>query len=77
MPDTSLIKRIEENFDSLQKSEKKVAHYLVENANPRLDGSISELAERLETSVATISRLCRKLKYDNFQDLKLSIAEGV
>jgi RpiR family carbohydrate utilization transcriptional regulator len=75
MSNASLLKRIEENFDSLQKSEKKVAQYLVENANRRLDGSISELAERLETSVATISRLCRKLKYDNFQDLKLSIAE--
>lgn len=75
MPDTSLIKRIEENFDQLQKSEKKVAVYLAENSTRRLDGSISELASKLGTSVATISRLCRKLKYENFQDLKLSIAE--
>jgi RpiR family carbohydrate utilization transcriptional regulator len=71
----SLIKRIEENFDSLQKSEKKVAIYLAENSTTRLNGSISALARELGTSVATISRLCRKLKYENFQDLKLSIAE--
>jgi RpiR family carbohydrate utilization transcriptional regulator len=71
----SLIKRIEKNFDSLQKSEKKVAAYLAEHSATRLNVTISELAKQLDTSVATISRLCRKLKYDNFQDLKLSIAE--
>ena len=75
MSNASLIKRIEKNFDSLQKSEKKVAVYLAENSATRLDGTISQLAEQLGTSVATISRLCRKLEYANFQDLKLSIAE--
>ena len=76
MSNASLIKRIEKNFDSLQKSEKKVAIYLAENSATRLDGTISQLAEQLGTSVATISRMCRKLEYSNFQDLKLSIAEN-
>ena len=75
MGSASLIKRIEKNFDLLQKSEKKVATYLAKNSATRLDGTISQLAEQLGTSVATISRLCRKLEYANFQDLKLSIAE--
>ena len=75
MASASLIKRIEKNFDSLQKSEKKVATYLAKNSATRLDGTISQLADQLGTSVATISRLCRKLEYANFQDLKLSIAE--
>ena len=75
MSNASLIKRNEKNFYSLQKSEKKVAIYLAENSATRLDGTISQLAEQLGTSVATISRMCRKLEYSNFQDLKLSIAE--
>ena len=45
MSNASLIKRIEKNFDSLQKSEKKVATYLAENSATRLDGTISQLAE--------------------------------
>jgi RpiR family carbohydrate utilization transcriptional regulator len=66
--------RIGEGYSSLRKSEQKIADYLRRNSDRRLDLSITELAQRLNVSEATVSRFCRTLGYRGFQDLKLSLA---
>jgi len=66
--------RIQKSYSSLRRSEKKIADYLQKNCLQRLDVSITELAQLLELSEATISRFCRTLGYRGFQDLKLSLA---
>lgn len=72
----SLLERIQERYGSLRKSERVVADYLRDNAQTRLDSSITDLGRRLGVSEATISRVSRALGYDGFPDLKLSVAEG-
>lgn len=75
-PDGDLVQRIQERYSSLRKSERVVADYLRENAGKRLDYSITEFAQILELSEATVSRVSRALGYSGFPDLKLSLAQG-
>ena len=71
-----LIQRIQERYTTLRKSERVVADYLRENAGKRLNYSITEFAQILGLSEATISRVSRALGYSGYPDLKLSLAEG-
>jgi RpiR family carbohydrate utilization transcriptional regulator len=71
-----LVQRIQERYASLRKSERIVADYLRAHAGNRMDFSITELAQVLGLSEATISRVSRALGYSGFPDLKLSMAEG-
>jgi len=71
-----LVQRIQERYTSLRKSERIVADYLRDHAGTRLSLSITELAQTLGLSEATISRVSRALGYSGFPDLKLSLAEG-
>lgn len=74
--DGDLIQRIQERYSSLRKSERLVADYLREHAGTRLNYSITEFANVLGLSEATISRVSRALGYSGYPDLKLSLAEG-
>ncbi len=76
-PRRSMLERIQDHYGSLRKSERVVADFLRDNANSRLDASITELARTLGVSEATISRVSRALGYVGYSDLKLSMAEGV
>lgn len=71
-----LVQRIQERYSSLRKSERVVADYLREHAGRRMDYSITEFAQILGVSEATISRMSRALGYSGYPDLKLSLAEG-
>jgi RpiR family transcriptional regulator, carbohydrate utilization regulator len=73
---TDLVQRVQERYGQLRPSERIVADYLREHAGRRLDLSITELAQVLGLSEATISRVSRALGYAGFSDLKLSLAEG-
>ncbi len=66
--------RVLENNHLLTKTEKKAAEYMEKNQEKMIYLAITELAEMSKTSEATIIRICRKLGYDGFQDLKISIA---
>jgi len=71
------IVRLQTNYPSLRKSERKIADYLQKHANQRLDVSITEFAKLLKVSEATISRFCRAVGFQGFQDLKISLATSL
>ena len=73
---SDLLQRVQDNYGKLRPSEQIVADYLRTHANRRLGHSITELAQILGLSEATISRTSRGLGYSGFSDLKLSLAEG-
>ena len=73
---SDLLQRVQEHYGKLRPSEQIVADYLRTHANRRLGHSITELAQILGLSEATISRTSRGLGYSGFSDLKLSLAEG-
>lgn len=75
-PGGNLLQRVQDRYAKLRPSEQIVADYLRTHANRRLSHSITELAQILGLSEATISRVSRALGYAGFSDLKLSLAEG-
>ena len=72
----NLLQRVQDRYAKLRPSEQIVADYLRGHADKRLNNSITDLAQILGVSEATISRVSRALGYAGFSDLKLSMAEG-
>ena len=72
----SLLRRVQDRYANLRPSEQIVADYLRNNADKRMSLSITEFAQILGVSEATISRVSRALGYSGYSDLKLSMAEG-
>jgi RpiR family transcriptional regulator, carbohydrate utilization regulator len=68
------LQRLQSKYSELRKSEKIIADYLQKHPQQRLDLSITELAKLLQVSETTVSRFCRVIGYQGFQDLKLSMA---
>ena len=57
------------------KAEKKIAEFLMEKPDRILPLSITELAEKCGCGEATIVRFSRRLGFDGYQQLKISIAQ--
>lgn len=64
-------------YDSFFEQEKKVATYIMNHHKEVINMTIGELAESSGTSVATISRFCRKCNVDGFHHLKISLAKEI
>jgi len=69
------IEKIKEHYHSLTKAEKKVADYIVSNQDKIIHNTMNDLNQRLEVGDATIIRLCKKVGFNGFTDLKISIAK--
>lgn len=64
-------------YDSFFKQEKKIANYIIKNHENVVNMTIGELATTCGTSVATVSRFCRKCHVDGFHHLKISLAKEI
>jgi DNA-binding MurR/RpiR family transcriptional regulator len=64
---------IKQVIDELPKAEKKAATYIIENPEDLKILNISQLAEASKSSTAAIVRLCKRLNFDGFQQLKISV----
>lgn len=71
------LKRIREVYSSINMAEKKVAQYILENPKDIIHLSITELADNSHASEATVFRLCQRLGYKGYQDLKINLAGAV
>ncbi len=63
--------------DSFFEQEKKIANYIIQNHTEAINQTIGELAETCGTSVATVSRFCRKCGVDGFHQLKIMLAKEI
>lgn len=63
------------NYKTLTKSEKRVADFVINNPNKVLFMSINELGETCEVSIATVFKFCKRLGFNGYQQLKLSLAQ--
>lgn len=66
---------IQEHFESLSPSERKLATLLLERADDLLAYSASELAAMAGVSKATAARLFRSLGYSDFNEVRLQARE--
>jgi len=67
------IEIIKQVISELPKAEKKAALFIVKNPERIRQLNISQLAEASQSSTAAIVRLCKRLNFDGFQQLKLSV----
>ncbi|SFO94145.1 MurR/RpiR family transcriptional regulator [Salibacterium halotolerans] len=74
---TGLLTRIEYLLPKLKGAEKKLADFITHHHEKIIHQSITELAERSNTSESTVVRFCKKLGYKGFQDLKINLAREI
>jgi RpiR family transcriptional regulator, carbohydrate utilization regulator len=72
-----LFTRINAAMSRLRDSEKKIVEFIEKNQEEIIHLSITEVAERSETSESSVVRLCKRLGYKGFQDLKIHLAKEV
>jgi len=72
---TRLALRIQERFEKLSPSERKLAALLLERQDDVLTYSATEMAELAGTSKATAARLFRSLGYSDFNEVRLQARE--
>ena len=70
-----IILNIKAKYNSLGKTDKKIADYLMNNPGAVLSMFITELAKRCDTSEAAIVRFSKKMGFSGYQQLKLSLAQ--
>lgn len=73
--DSMINSMIASKQSQLTKTEKRVASYIIENKDKIIYESINDLAETTNSSDASIVRMCRKLGFKGFQELKICIAK--
>ncbi|MFC7062374.1 MurR/RpiR family transcriptional regulator [Halobacillus seohaensis] len=69
--------RISAAFVKLRGSERKIVEFIEKHQDEIIHLSITEVAERSGTSESSVVRLCKRLGYKGFQDLKINLAREV
>ncbi|MDO5410234.1 MAG: MurR/RpiR family transcriptional regulator [Lachnospiraceae bacterium] len=64
-------------YDTFFEQEKKIANYILQHHKDVVNMTISELSEASGTSVATVSRFCKKCNVDGFHHLKIGLAKEI
>lgn len=73
----SIIEKINRLYDSFFEQEKKIGNYILSNYKEVVNMTISELAKNSGTSVASVSRFCKKCDVDGFHHLKIALAREI
>ncbi|MGX4686937.1 MurR/RpiR family transcriptional regulator [Vagococcus sp. JNUCC 83] len=68
-------KLLQEHYDTLTKSEKKIADYILSTNEKIIHSTMSEVKQETGVGDATIIRFCQKLGFSGFTDLKIDIAK--
>jgi DNA-binding MurR/RpiR family transcriptional regulator len=69
--------RIQGTYASLRTAEQRVADYILKNAEDLIYLTVTELAERTQTSESTVVRLCQKIGYKGYQEFKIMLARDL
>lgn len=71
----SAVRKIKTVYNDLRESQQSIADYFLEADLSGVGSSIDEIADRVGTSVASISRFCKKLGYDSFGQFKIALSQ--
>lgn len=72
-----LLDSIRTQYDSLSRSEKKVALAVLEQPELAIGANISTLAQKAGVSEPTVVRFCRAVGFDGWHAFKLKLAQGL
>lgn len=71
----SCLKKIKSKIDYLTAAEQKVGYYILEHGDEVLGLTVTELAEKANSSDATVVRFCRSDGYKGYQEFKIGLAQ--
>lgn len=71
------LRKVKASINGLSPKLQEIAQYILDNPKDVIHSSITELAEATNCSETTIFRLCKQLRFEGFQDLKISIAKEI
>lgn len=77
MEEQSCLLKIQSRRKFLTAGESKVADYVIENYNDIVDLNVTELADKANSSDATVVRFCKNIGYKGYQDFKINLARAV
>ena len=69
--------RIRGVSDTLPRSERKVADYVLNHADQVIHSSVTDLAQTLEVSESTVVRFCQRLGYQGYPEFKVLLARDL
>lgn len=72
-----LMRKIRIALPALRPSERRVAEVVLGESAAAVDLTITELAARCDTSVASVVRFCRNLGFSGYSDFRLALASSV
>lgn len=67
---------VKSNYSNLSKSEKLIIDFILSNLDTASLMTIQEVAEKTTISIATISRLAKKLGFSSYQEMRLKMFES-
>ncbi len=73
--DGQVLKRINTMKEEMFAAERKVADYITANPQEVVRLNVTDLAEKSGSSDATVIRMCKRLGYGGFYQMKLALAE--
>lgn len=71
---SSSLQRLREERFTFRESERKAAEYILANTREVINLPITQLADQIGVSEATIVRMCKKAGFSGFQELKITLA---
>ena len=69
--------RIQGTYSTLRTAEQRVADFILKHPDELIYLTVTELAERTETSESTVVRLCQKIGYKGYQEFKIMLARDL
>ena len=69
--------RIEGAYATLRAAEQRVADFILKHPDELIYLTVTELAERTNTSESTVVRLCQKIGYKGYQEFKIVLARDL
>ena len=74
---SDIISTIRDSFNTLKNAERRVAEVVLRDAHQVMSYSITELAEKANTSEPTVVRVCRKIGLKGYMELRLNLARDL
>ncbi|HEX3452887.1 MAG TPA: MurR/RpiR family transcriptional regulator, partial [Solirubrobacteraceae bacterium] len=69
--------RLQGAYGTLRAAEQRVADFILKHPDELIYLTVTELAERTNTSESTVVRLCQKIGYKGYQEFKIVLARDL
>jgi DNA-binding MurR/RpiR family transcriptional regulator len=77
VPTPGCFVRIHGTYSALRSAEQRVADFILKHPEELIYLTVTELAERTQTSESTVVRLCQKIGYKGYQEFKIMLARDL